>query len=168
MIPLSIVGIRLEVPSNQPIMLLREEASGRRYLPIFIGELEAIAIGFALQRMEPPRPMTHDLFKNMLDELAARLDRVVITQVREGTFHAELEVLRNGDRHRISARPSDAIALAVRYEEPVPIFADDTVLEEAGIVVETDDEQVETDDEEEQVEQLREFLKGVRPEDFAP
>lgn len=160
MIPISIVGIRLEVSSNQPIVLLREEAPGRRYLPIFIGQLEAIAIGFALQGVEPPRPMTHDLFKEVLDEVAARLDRVVITQVREGTFYAELEVLRNGSRHRISARPSDAIALAVRYEEPVPIFADDAVLEEAGIVVETG--------EEEQVEQLREFLKRVRPEDFAP
>jgi hypothetical protein len=161
MIPISIVDIRLVVPSNQPIVLLREETPGRRYLPISIGQLEAIAIGFALQGMEPPRPMTHDLFKDVLDELAARLDRVVITQVREGTFYAELEVLRSGSRHRISARPSDAIALAVRYDEPVPIFADDTVLEEAGIVVETDDE-------EEQVERLREFLKRVRPEDFAP
>lgn len=161
MIPLSIVGIRLELSSNQPIMLLREEAPGGRYLPIFIGPSEAIAIGSALQGMEAPRPLTHDLFKDVLDELGARLGRVVISEVREGTFYAELEVLRNGSRHRIAARPSDAIALAVRYQEAVPIVADDTVLEEAGVIIETDDE-------EEQVEQLREFLQGVDPEDFPP
>jgi len=159
MIPVSIVGVRLEVPSNQPLVLLREEAPRRRYLPIFIGRLEANAIGCALQGMVPLRPMTHDLFKGVLDELAARVDRVVITQVREGTVYAELEVLRTGSRHRISARPSDAIALAVRYEETVPIFAADAVLELAGI---------ESVDEEEQVEQLREFLQRARPEDFAP
>jgi bifunctional DNase/RNase len=159
--PVSIVGVfRLEVPSNQPLVLLREEAPRRRYLPIFIGRLQALAIGCALQGREPPRPTTHDLFKGVLDALAARVDRVVITQVREGTFYAELEVLRTGSRHRISARPSDAIALAVRYEETVPIFAHDAVLELAGI------ESV--DDEEEQVKQLREFLQRARPEDFAP
>jgi bifunctional DNase/RNase len=85
----------------------------------------------------------------------------VITELKEGTFYAELEVLLGGNRHRISSRPSDAIALAVRYEEPVPIFAADAVLEEAGVVFESDDE-------EEQVEQFREFLERVRPEDFAP
>src|SRR5713226_6188161 len=138
MIPVSIVGVRLEVPSNQPVVLLREEAPRRRYLPIFIGRLEANAIGCALQGMVPLRPMTHDLFKGVLDELAARVDRVIITQVREGTVYAELEVLRTGRRHRISARPSDAIALAVRYEETVPIFAADAVLELAGI--ESDDD----------------------------
>jgi bifunctional DNase/RNase len=160
MIPVSIVGVfRLEVPSNQPLVLLREEAPGRRSLPIFIGQLEAFAIGCALQGMEPPQPMTHDLFKGVLDALAARVDRVVITQVREGTLYAELEVLRTGSRHRISARPSDAIALAVRYEETVPIFVDDAVLELAG---------VESVDDEEQVKQLREFLQQARPEDFAP
>jgi hypothetical protein len=105
--------------------------------------------------------MTHDLFKNVLEDLTARIDKIVITELKEGTFYAELEVLLGGKTHRISSRPSDAIALAVRYEEPVPIFAADSVLEEAGVVFESDDE-------EEQVEQFREFLERVRPEDFAP
>src|SRR4051794_22750381 len=157
---MSLVGVRVEVPSNQPIVLLREN-EGQRYLPIFIGQPEATAIVYALQGMESPRPMTHDLFKNVLEELTARIDRIVITELKEGTFYAELEVLLAGNRHRISSRPSDAIALAVRYEEPVPIFAADSVLEEAGVVFESDDE-------EEQVEQFREFLERVRPEDFAP
>ena len=161
MIRLSLVGVRVEVPSNQPIVLLREEAPGRRYLPIFIGQPEATAIVYALQGMETPRPMTHDLFKTVLDDLGAKLVQVVITELHDGTFYAELEVLLGGTRHRISSRPSDAIALAVRYEEPVPIFAADSVLEEAGVVFESDDE-------EEQVEQFREFLERVRPEDFAP
>src|SRR5438046_1274937 len=157
---MSLVGVRVEVPTNQPIVLLREN-EGQRYLPIFIGPPEATAIVYALQGMESPRPMTHDLFKNTLEELTARIDKIVITELKEGTFYAELEVLLAGNRHRISSRPSDAIALAVRYEEPVPIFAGASVLEEAGVVFESDDE-------EEQVEQFREFLERVRPEDFAP
>ena len=162
MIRLSLVGVRVEVPSNQPIVLLREEAPGRRYLPIFIGQPEATAIVYAPQGMESPRPMTHDLFKNVLEDLTARIDKIVITELKEGTFYAELEVLLggNGNAHRISSRPSDAIALAVRYEDTVPIFADEAVLEEAGVLFENDEE-------EEQVEQFREFLDQVQPEDFA-
>jgi uncharacterized protein len=112
-IRLSLVGVRVEVPSNQPIVLLREEAPGRRYLPIFIGQPEATAIVYALQGMESPRPMTHDLFKNALEEMAARIDRIVITELKDGTFYAELEVVLGENRHRISSRPSDAIALRI-------------------------------------------------------
>lgn len=160
MIRLSVVAVGVAVPTNQPLLLLREEAPGRRHLPIRIGESDAIAILGAIHGVDSPRPMTHDLVKTVLEELAARLDRVVITEVREGTFYAELEVLRTDTRHRISSRPSDAVALAVRYEDPVPIFADESVLEEAGIIFEGDDEQ--------QVDQFRRFLEGVDPEDFAP
>lgn len=160
MVRLSLIAVGVAVPDNQPVVLLREEAPGRRHLPISIGQQEAMAILCALQGMDAPRPMTHDLFKNVLEELSARVDRVVITEVREGTFYAELEVLQKDSRHRISSRPSDAVALAVRYDEPVPIFADEGVLEEAGVVFESDDE-------EEQVEQFREFLERADPEDFA-
>lgn len=159
-IQMSLVGVRVEVPTNQPIVLLRED-EGQRYLPIFIGSPEATAIVYALQGMETPRPMTHDLFKSVLDELSARLDRVVITELHDGTFFAELELVADDAVHRISSRPSDAIALAVRMQEPVPIFAADEVLDEAGVVFEQDEE-------EQQVEEFREFLDQVRPEDFAP
>jgi uncharacterized protein len=158
---MSLVGVRVEVPSNQPIVLLREN-DGQRYLPIFIGQPEATAIVYALQGMETPRPMTHDLFKSVLDDLETKVLQVVITELHDGTFFAEIELTRNGGSYRISSRPSDAIALAVRYPEPVPIFANEDVLEEAGVLFEHDE-----DEDEEQIEEFREFLDQVRPEDFA-
>ena len=159
MIQMSLVGVRVEVPTNQPIVLLREE-EGQRYLPIFIGPPEATAIVYALQGMETPRPMTHDLFKTVLDELAVTLQRVVITELHDGTFYAEIELAGDGETRRISSRPSDALALAARYPEPVPIFAAEAVLEEAGILFDQDEEEA-------QIEEFREFLNQVRPEDFA-
>jgi bifunctional DNase/RNase len=151
--------VRVEVPSNQPIVLLRED-EGQRYLPIFIGPPEATAIVYALQGMETPRPMTHDLFKTVLEELGAQLRQVVITQLEEGTFFAEIELAREGGSLRISSRPSDAIALAVRHAEPVPIFVEEDVLEEAGVLFEPEED-------EDEIEQFREFLEQVTPEDFA-
>jgi hypothetical protein len=157
---MSLVGVRVEVPTNQPIVLLREE-EGQRYLPIFIGPPEATAIVYALQGMETPRPMTHDLFKAVLDDLAVQLQRVVITELHDGTFYAEIELGGNGsETRRISSRPSDALALAARYPEPVPIFAAEAVLEEAGILFDQDEEEA-------QIEEFREFLNQVQPEDFA-
>ena len=159
MIQMSLVGVRVEVPTNQPIVLLREE-EGQRYLPIFIGPPEATAIVYALQGMETPRPMTHDLFKAVLDELAVQLKRVVITELHDGTFFAEIELAGNGETRRISSRPSDALALAARYPDTVPIFAAEAVLDEAGVLFDQDEE-------ESQIEEFREFLNQVRPEDFA-
>lgn len=160
-IRLSLVGVRVEVPTNQPIVLLKEQ-EGSRFLPIFVGTPEATAIVYALQGMETPRPMTHDLFKSVLDDLSAHLEKVEITELHDGTFYAVIEVLQNGAKKRISSRPSDAIALAVRYESDVPIFADEAVLDEAGVVFDNEE------DEEQQVQELREFLEQVTPEDFAP
>jgi bifunctional DNase/RNase len=159
MIRVSLVGVRLEVPTNQPIVLLREE-EGQRYLPIFIGPPEATAIVYALQGMETPRPMTHDLLRTVLDDSSVLLEQVTITELHDGTFYAELELLQGDKTSRISARPSDAIALAVRYAEQVPIFVDEAVMDEAGVLFDGDDE-------EEQVEMFREFLDQVRPVDFA-
>ncbi len=156
MIEMSLAGVRVELPSNQPIVLLKEE-SGERYLPIWIGAAEAAAIAFALQGVVTPRPMTHDLMKNVLEEVGAAVDRIVITDLREGTFYAVIRLHQNGTVHEISSRPSDAIALAVRYE--CPIFADEDVLSEASILIPTE--------EEEEVERFREFLNTVEPEDFA-
>jgi len=158
-IPMSLVGVRVEVPLNQPIVLLREQ-DGQRYLPIFIGNPEATAIVQALQGTPTPRPMTHDLFKTVLDDLGTKVLQVVITELHDGTFYAEIEFARDGATYRISSRPSDAIALAVRYGEPVPIFAHEDVLDEAGVLFEPEED-------EEQIEQFREFLDQVRPEDFA-
>lgn len=156
MIELNLVGVRVEVPNNQPIVLLKER-EGERYLPIWIGFMEAQAIAYALQGVVTPRPMTHDLMKNVLEEVGVLVERIVITELREGTFYALIQMSRNGTRYEISSRPSDAIALAVRVN--VPIFANEDVLTEASIVL--------RDDEEQEVEKFREFLDQVTPEDFA-
>jgi hypothetical protein len=156
MIELTLIGVRVELPANQPIVLLKER-EGERYLPIWIGSAEAQAIALALQGVTPPRPMTHDLMRNILEELGVSVERIVITELREGTFYAVIQMTRNGTRYEISSRPSDAIALAVRTS--VPIFANEDVLGEASIVI--------RDDEEQEVERFREFLDQVSPEDFA-
>jgi len=158
MIEMTLVGVRVELPGNQPIVLLKER-EGERYLPIWIGTSEATAIAFALQGVVTARPMTHDLMKTILDELAVNVSRILITELREGTFYATIEMGRNGSALEISSRPSDAIALAVRLG--VPIFAHEDVLGEASIVIREDEEQ-----QEEEVERFREFLDNVRPEDF--
>jgi bifunctional DNase/RNase len=153
-----LVGVRVELPTNNPIVLLREAAEQQRVLPIFIGAVEATAIAFALQGVVTQRPMTHDLMRDLLLGLGVGVDRIVITELREGTFYAEIQMTTNGTSTNVSSRPSDAIALAARLG--TPIYADEAVLEEAGIVVADDEE-------EDEVEKFREFLDGVNPEDFA-
>ncbi|HET7870769.1 MAG TPA: bifunctional nuclease family protein [Actinomycetota bacterium] len=156
MIEMSLAGVRIELPTNQPIVLLRE-AEGERFLPIWIGQAEAAAIALALQGVVTPRPMTHDLLKNILEEIAVQVESIVITELREGTFYAVINMQRNGTAYEISSRPSDAIALAVRLN--CKIFASEEVLNEASILIPSGD-----DDEE--VEKFREFLENVNPEDF--
>ncbi len=158
MIRVTLVGVRVEVPSNQPIVLLRE-AEGSRYLPIFIGTPEATAIVYALQGMETPRPMTHDLFVTVLGDVGASVRQVAITALRDGTFYAELDFESGGQVHQVSARPSDAIALAVRLGDTVPIVVDEEVFDEAGVLFEEEQE-------EEEIEEFRAFLEDVTPEDF--
>jgi bifunctional DNase/RNase len=158
-VDVTLVGVRVEVPSNQPIMLLRESAEPRRYLPIFIGAPEATAIVYALQGMETPRPMTHDLATTMLEDLGARLVAVEITELHEGTFFAELEIVQGDRTVRLSARPSDAMALAVRQAEPVTLRVAEDVIDEAGL-------HFDTEEDEEQIEEFREFLDQISPEDF--
>src|SRR5262245_50249904 len=119
MIELKLVGVRMELPSQQPIVLLQEREGERRFLPIWIGIREAEAIAWAQQGMVPPRPMTHDLLKNVLEEVGVGVDRIVITELRDGTFYALLHLSRNGSQYEISSRPSDAIALAVRVSVPI-------------------------------------------------
>lgn len=155
MIELELVGVRVELPHNQPIVLLKER-TGERFLPIWIGAVEATSIAFALQGVATARPMTHDLMRDLLASLDVSVDRIVVTQLRERTFYAEIQMTQDGESIVVSSRPSDAIALAVRAT--VPIFADEEVLAEAGIEIEDDDEQ--------EVEQFKEFLDSVTPEDF--
>jgi uncharacterized protein len=155
MIELQLVGVRVELPTNQPIVLLKER-DGERYLPIWIGAVEATAIALGMQGIETQRPMTHDLMRDLLEGLDVAVDRIVITELRDGTFYAEIQMQQNGSAVAVSSRPSDAIALAVRMN--LSIFASEAVLEEASIVVK--------DDEEQEVQKFREFLEQVTPEDF--
>lgn len=153
---LSLVGVRVELPSNQPIVLLKE-ADGDRYLPIWIGAVEATAIAFALQGIETPRPMTHDLLRDILAETRIAVERVLISELIDQTFYALIRMSAEGKTVEVSSRPSDAIALAVRVN--APIYAAEEVLDQAGIEL--------RDEEETEVEKFREFLDQVSPEDFA-
>lgn len=156
MVELSLVGVRVELPSNQPIVLLKE-ADGDRYLPIWIGAVEATAIAFALQGIQTPRPMTHDLMRDLLRDAGVAVERIVINELVDQTFFALIRMAASGETKEVSSRPSDAIALAVRIN--APIYAAEEVLEQAGIELK--------DDEETEVEKFREFLDQVSPEDFA-
>lgn len=157
MIELNLVGVRVELPTNQPIVLLKER-DGERYLPIWIGAVEATAIAFAMQGVVTQRPMTHDLLKSILEEIGVSVAQISITELREGTFYSSIRLNMNGAVHEVSSRPSDAIALAVRTN--VPIFASEDVVEEAGITIRDEDA------EENEVEEFRRFLDEVSPEDF--
>lgn len=148
-----VVGVRVEMPSNQPIVLLKE-MGGDRYLPIWVGAVEATAIAFAQQGVEPPRPLTHDLMKEMLDALGRKVDSVHLTELRDGVFYSLINIDQGVT---ISARPSDAIALALRTGSP--ILASEELLAEAGIEI--------PDQSDEEVEKFREFLDQINPEDFA-
>lgn len=153
---MEVVGVRVELPTNTPILLLRER-EGTRYLPIWIGTPEATAIALALEGIETARPLTHDLMKTLLDALGADIERVDVTSLDQGTFFADLVIEADGEKLTISSRPSDAIALATRVGAPV--FASKALLDEAGI-------EIHDDTEEEEIERFREFLDDVTPEDF--
>ena len=158
LIPMEVVGVRVEMPSNQPIVLLKE-IDGSRFLPIWVGAVEATAIAFAQQGVEPPRPLTHDLMNNLLDLLDATVTAVHLTEIKDGIFYASM-LLRDssGGQLTISARPSDAIALAVRSHSN--ILATEELLDEIGIEI------PQGDGENQEVEKFREFLDQINPEYF--
>ncbi len=147
-----VIGVRVEMPSNHPIVLLRE-VTGERYLPIWIGAVEATAIAFAQQGVVPPRPLTHDLMRDLVAALGDELDEVRITEVKSNVFYAVL-VFASGVE--VEARPSDSIALALRTG--TRIVCTEEVLEQSSIGV--------PDEEEAEVEKFREFLDEITPEDF--
>jgi hypothetical protein len=154
----SVYGVSFDAASKQPIVLLKAEGRNR-FLPIWIGHPEAAAILMKLQNAELPRPMTHDLLANVIDQLSASVTAVLVTDLRENTFYAELMLEAGGREIRVDSRPSDAIALAVRTE--APIFASSLVLETNGIEFEQEVEGVE-----EIVKEFKEFLEEVSPDDF--
>jgi uncharacterized protein len=154
-----IYGVSFDLVGKQPIVLLKT-ADGNRYLPIWIGQPEAAAILMKLQGAATPRPMTHDLVTDLLEQLDAQVVRITVTELRDNTFYASITVTMNGSEIEVDSRPSDAIALAVRAD--APIFAADRVIEESAI--EFEGEEV---NEEEIVSDFKKFLDNVTPEEFA-
>ena len=165
MVEMHLAAVRVELPTNTPILLLQEVTGARRTLPIYIGAAEATAIAYALQGVVTARPMTHDLLRDMLNELGAVVDSVVITELRDSTFYAEIRMTLAGQGHVVSARPSDAIALAARLG--TTIFAEDALLDAEGVVLQNDEEGEPSGDQDDLVVQFREFIEGIRPEDFS-
>jgi uncharacterized protein len=159
MIEMVIYGVSFDLVGKQPIVLLKT-ADGNKFLPIWIGHPEAAAILMKLQGASTPRPMTHDLVTDMLEQLDAQVTRITVTELKENTFYASITVSQNGSEIEIDSRPSDAIALAVRAE--APIYANERVIEESAI--EFEGEEV---NEEEIVDEFRKFLDDVSPDQFA-
>ena len=156
---MELLGVRVEIPANTPMVLLRSRLDDRRLLPIYIGSPEASSIHYALEGHVPPRPLTHDLLVSLLGHVGAELEHVVITDVRDHTYYARLHVTVDGDEVEIDCRPSDAIAIAVR--SGVTIFAADSLLDEVGQPPDDDD------DEDEIIDEFKDFIERVSPEDFA-
>ena len=156
-VPMDLIGIRIELPTNTPILLLKE-AMGERYLPIWINTPEATAIALARDGYTPQRPLTHDLLTSVIEELGATVTEVVVTELRGGTFYADLVLSHDDGTHTISARPSDAVAIAVRVD--APLFAAADVVEEAGVTISDEDD-------EDEIARFREFLDDIDPGDFA-
>ena len=155
-VPMDLVGVRIEYPTNQPIVLLRE-SRGKRYLAIWIGAMEATAIAYALEGVTTPRPFTHDLLRITTKVLGGQVARVTVTELRDSVYYADLVLTQNDQELHVSSRPSDAIALAARTG--APLFATTDVLDNAGIEIKDEEQEAE-------VERFREFLEDLTPEDF--
>src|SRR5664280_1397495 len=171
MVEVRLRAVRVDLQSNTPVLLLQESEGLGRTLPIFIGAPEATAIAFALQGMDTPRPMTHDLIRDLLDALGADVLRVVITELKTATYYAEI-VLRHGEIELpVSSRPSDAVAVAVRTG--APLFVADDLMDSEGIMLAVEEEEEDEEDgdddanPDELVGEFRTFLDSIRPEDFS-
>jgi bifunctional DNase/RNase len=165
MVEVELAAVRVDLQSNTPVVLLQETKGTRRTLPIFIGPPEATAIAFAIQGVTTPRPMTHDLMRDILESLGASLEQVVITELRATTYFAELQLLMGGRRSVVSSRPSDAIALAARMG--APLYVAEEVMDSEGYILASEEEDEEQANPDELVGQFREFLDNIRPEDFS-
>ena len=170
---MTVYGVSFDLGSKQPIVLLRT-VEGSTFLPIWIGQPEAVAILMKLQGSDPPRPLTHDLACTIIESLDAEISRVTVTELRENTFHAAITLLRNGDEVDVDSRTSDAIALALRAE--ARIYAADEVIEESGVEFEDGEPELEngvtpqplgdTGIEEIDLGEFRRFLDTVNPDEF--
>lgn len=156
MIEVRVEAILFDLTSNTPVVLLKDK-EGKKFLPIWIGPFEANAIEMELEGVKTPRPLTHDLLKNILEKLNAEVVKISILDLQENTFYASITININGKSLEIDSRPSDAIALALRTKSP--IFAEEWILKDISLLG-----NAETLDEEK--EQFRKFLENLKPDDF--
>ena len=154
LVPMSIKGLMLDPVSNSPIVVLKDDEE-RFFLPIWVGIFEANAIALQLENVATPRPMTHDLLRNMISELDGRVTRIVINDLRDSTFFAQIRITVSGKTLEVDARPSDAIALALRTE--APIFVAQSVLDQAQTI---------TPDAEDQDEKMKKWFEQLGPDDL--
>jgi len=172
MVEVRLRAVRVDLQSNTPVLLLQESEGLGRTLPIFIGAPEATAIAFALQGMDTPRPMTHDLIRDLLDALGAEVVRVVVTDLKSSTYFAAIVLRLDSREIPVSSRPSDAVAVAVRTG--APLFVADDLMDSEGIMLAVEEDEDDASDEdddgsnpEELVGEFRTFLDSIRPEDFS-
>ncbi len=155
LIKMTLEGVRIEIPSNKPILLLKEE-NGNRYLPIWIGPYEASAIALELSNIKTPRPMTHDLIMNIINNLEISIDNIEITDIRDNTFYAIINLKKADSKMvKVDSRPSDAIATAVRSK--CDIYVKEHVLESGGLKIQSIDEEI---------SKFKDFLDHIEPDDF--
>jgi bifunctional DNase/RNase len=155
MIEMVVHGVTLDPVSQMPIVVLRAKEDDQTILPIWIGAFEANGIAMRLQEVEPPRPMTYELMKSIITEMGGNVERIVINDLKDSTYYAEVHIQHGGDVLVIDSRPSDAINLALRFG--APIFVEEEVLEKS---------KVPEPEEDEEKQKLKEWLENIRPEDF--
>lgn len=155
MLKMELQGVNLDIMTNQPVVILKD-SNAHRFLPIWIGQFEATSILMEIQGIKPARPLTHDLMRSIIENFKASVAHIVISDLKDGTFYAKIRLDIDSTSIDIDARPSDAIALAVRVK--APIFAEESVIDQAAIMSE--------EGEEEEVERFRAFLNQINPEDF--
>jgi len=156
LVEVNVINVAIDIKSKMPVIVLKEK-SGDKTLPIWIGLFEAQSIALAMENIKPPRPLTHDLAKSLIEKLKGKVDKVVINDLRNNTFYAKILIRQNGEDIQVDSRPSDAIALALRLK--VPIFIEEEVLDKVAIGTGPIGE--------EEVEEFKKKLKNLKPEDFS-
>jgi hypothetical protein len=155
-IEMNIKGLMIDPITNMPIIILRDQ-EGQRILPIWVGVFEANAIALQIENVQTPRPMTHDLLKNIIDDLSAQVERIVVTELKENTFYALIHLRKNGHSIEVDARPSDAIALALRTRSP--IFVEEAVIQNARSVENSRESSMD-------VTRLQKWLEGLSDDEL--
>ncbi|MCH6581121.1 MAG: bifunctional nuclease family protein [Nitrospinae bacterium] len=159
MVEMKVEGLTLDPLTNMPIIILKD-LDGNRALPIWVGFFEANAIALEIEKIATPRPMTHDLMKNLINDMKAEIKHILVSELKDNTFYAEISLLSGGDTLKIDSRPSDAIALALRVK--APIYVNEAVIEAAKSLDLPDPSKVNTQDK----DQWKNWLENIKPQDF--